>query len=158
MMSELKTATDYAFLAKKLDELLAGTRNMITNMAQTAALIFQECHDVSWAGFYLIQDESLVLGSYQGPLACTPIPLGIGVCGQVAARQETIIVPDVSAFVGHIACDAKATSEIVVPIFHAGHLWGVLDLDSRTLGRFETDDARGLEQLVDIFCKATDLV
>ena len=105
-----------------------------------AAILFQTLPDVNWAGFYLLRDGELVLGPFQGRVACVRIPIGRGVCGTAAARRETIVVADVDAFPGHIACDAASRSEIVVPLVQGDRLLGVLDIDSPTLGRFSAND------------------
>jgi GAF domain-containing protein len=106
--------------------------------------------DVNWAGFYFLKGEELVLGPFQGRIACTRIPLGKGVCGTAAQRAETIIVPDVHAFPGHIACDSASASEIVVPLFKDGKLIGVLDIDSPKHDRFSTADQLMLEQIASL--------
>jgi GAF domain-containing protein len=111
---------------------------------------------LNWAGFYFLRGEELVLGPFQGKVACVRIPLGRGVCGTAAARRETLVVPDVNAFPGHIACDADSRSEIAVPLIRSGALLGVLDLDSPRADRFDQDDARGLEGLVAQLLEASD--
>lgn len=138
----------YAQLHQQLEALLAGETDFIANAANTAALLFHLLPDVNWAGFYLAQGEELVLGPFQGKPACVHIGLGQGVCGTAAARQETVIVPDVSQFPGHIACDSDSRSEIVVPLLNWGKLRGVLDLDSPVPNRFDEQDAEGLEAVV----------
>lgn len=127
--------------------LVAGETDPIANMANMAALIWQFLPDLNWAGFYRLIGEELVLGPFQGKAACIRIPLGKGVCGTAAATGRTQCIADVHAFPGHIACDAASASEIVVPILHEGRLIGVLDLDSPSPGRFDADDAAGLEAL-----------
>jgi len=112
---------------------------------------------VSWAGFYFLRGGELIVGPFQGKPACVRIALGRGVCGAAAARRTTIIVPDVNAFPGHIACDGASQSEVVVPLITADGLVGVLDLDSARLARFDEADARGLEQLAEIFLRASRL-
>jgi L-methionine (R)-S-oxide reductase len=149
-----KTA-DYARLCEELAALLAGERDLIANAANTAALIFAALPRINWAGFYLLRESELVVGPFQGKPACVRIALGKGVCGAAAAQRRTLIVPDVSAFPGHIACDAASRSEIVVPLMVADSVLGVLDIDSPRLARFDEDDARGLERLVAVFCEAT---
>lgn len=147
-------ARGYAALAAALRALLAGERDRIANAANTAALLFEALPALNWAGFYLLQGEELVLGPFQGRPACVRIALGKGVCGTAAQRRETVIVPDVHAFPGHIACDAASRSEIVIPLLAGGELLGVLDLDSPTPGRFDAADQRGLERLARIFLES----
>lgn len=146
----------YAELQRQLQAILEGERDWIANLAQTSALLMQALPDLNWAGFYLNQGGTLVLGPFQGKVACVRIALGRGVCGTAAIRRNTVIVPDVHAFPGHIACDTASNSEIVVPILHAGALLGVLDLDSPTRGRFDDEDALGLEGVVRILLAASD--
>jgi L-methionine (R)-S-oxide reductase len=147
--------TGYEQLAKELQGLLEGETDPIANAANTAALIFDALPEVSWAGFYFLRGGELVVGPFQGKPACVRIALERGVCGTAAARRATIIVPDVNAFPGHIACDAASQSEVVVPLIAADRLVGVLDLDSARLGRFDEADARGVEQLAAIFVRAS---
>lgn len=120
--------------------MFAGENNLIANSANMAALLFQTLPDVNWAGFYFMADGELVLGPFQGRVACVRIPLGRGVCGTAAERRETILVPDVHLFPGHIACDAASRSEIVVPLIQDGRLLGVLDIDSPVANRFSESD------------------
>lgn len=137
----------YAQLARELKALLAGESDLIANAANAAALIFEALPELNWAGFYFLKDGELVVGPFQGRPACVRIALGRGVCGTAAAERRTILVPDVHQFPGHIACDSASRSEIVVPLLVRGELLGVLDLDSPRPGRFDADDARGLESL-----------
>nr|MCU0873418.1 GAF domain-containing protein [Pirellulaceae bacterium] len=111
---------------------------------------------VNWAGFYFRQADELVLGPFQGKPACVRIALGRGVCGTAAARRETLVVPDVHRFPGHIACDAASNSEVVVPILQGDHVIGVLDIDSPVRDRFDAADGRGLERVVAVLCQATE--
>ena len=150
-----KTAA-YAELATSLRALLAGERDLVANAANMAALLFWSLQDLNWAGFYLVEPErgDLLLGPFQGKPACVRIAIGRGVCGTAAARRETVVVPDVHAFPGHIACDSASNSEIVVPIVRGGRLLGVLDLDSPLHARFDDADARGLESLARIFVES----
>jgi len=134
-----------------MEALLGDEPNLTANAANSAALLFQMLPDVSWVGFYLAEGDSLVLGPFQGKPACSRIPMGKGVCGTAAARQETIVVPNVNEFEGHIACDVAAASEIVVPLLNWGRLVGVLDLDSASLNRFDEDDREGLERVASRF-------
>ena len=148
----------YAELARSLRGLLEGERNLIANAANMAALLFWSLRDLNWVGFYLVEPErgDLLVGPFQGKPACVRIPVGRGVCGTAAARRETVVVPDVHAFPGHIACDSASNSEVVVPIIRNGTLLGVLDLDSPVRARFDEADARGLEALVRIFVESLD--
>jgi GAF domain-containing protein len=146
----------YPLLVAQLQALLAGERDFIANAAQFSAFVFQELSDLNWAGFYLVRGEELVLGPFQGKVACVRIPFGRGVCGAAAATGQTQRVEDVHAFAGHIACDSASNSELVVPLFKDGRLLGVLDLDSPLLSRFSAADQAGIEQLVAVFIELTD--
>src|SRR6188768_1497734 len=137
----------YGELTRDLTALLSGERDLIANAANTAALIYDALPGLNWAGFYLYKSGELVLGPFQGKPACVRIAIGKGVCGTAAARRETMIVEDVHAFPGHIACDSASNSEVVIPLLLHGELLGVLDLDSPKLARFAGVDARGLERL-----------
>jgi L-methionine (R)-S-oxide reductase len=141
----------YASLVVQLLSLLKGEHDFIANAANFSSLLFNSLPNVNWAGFYFLQGEELVLGPFQGNPACVRIPLGKGVCGVAAQQCETIIVPNVHEFPGHIACDVASNAEIVVPLFDGERLLGVLDLDSQTLGRFDDQDAEGLNELVTVF-------
>ena len=143
--------TAYAELARDLGALLSGERDLIANAANTCALIWEALPDLNWAGFYLYKSGELVLGPFQGKPACVRIAIGRGVCGTAAQRRETLLVEDVHAFPGHIACDSASNSEIVIPLLREAELLGVLDLDSPKHARFEAADARGLERLARIF-------
>ena len=140
----------YANLVAQLRSLLKDEYNFIANTANFSSLVYNALPDVNWAGFYLLQDHELVLGPFQGKPACVRIPLGKGVCGFAAKQCETVIVPNVSEFPGHIACDPESKSEIVIPLFDGERVLGVLDLDSATLGRFDDQDAEGLNELVTV--------
>ena len=129
----------------KLTALLDGVPHQIANLANASALIYESLEDLNWAGFYLLEGESLVLGPFQGKPACIEIPLGRGVCGTAAQTGQTQLVPDVHLFPGHIACDSASNSEIVVPLRIGGKVVGVLDLDSPWPGRFTEEDQAGLE-------------
>lgn len=139
----------YAALLHGLDGLLAGERDTIANAANAASLIWHSLPNLNWAGFYLWKDGELVVGPFQGKPACVRIALGRGVCGTAAARRSTIVVPDVHAFPGHIACDSASNSEIVIPLLDGARLLGVLDLDSPLHARFDAEDAAHLET----FCR-----
>ena len=147
----------YEHLAAQLHGLLSGETDAIANAANTAALIFDALPEVSWAGFYFLRGGELIVGPFQGKPACVRIALGRGVCGTAAARRQTLIVPDVGAFPGHIACDVASQSEVVVPLISADRLVGVLDLDSARLARFDEIDACGLERLAALFLQASRL-
>lgn len=141
----------YASLVVQLLSLLKGEYDLIANAANFSALLFNSLPNVNWAGFYFLRGDELVLGPFQGNPACVRIPMGKGVCGVAAQQCETIIVPNVHEFPGHIACDVASNSEIVVPLFDGERLLGVLDLDSPLIGRFDDQDAEGLNELVTVF-------
>ena len=141
----------YGNLALQLRSLFADERDFIANAANLSSLLYHSLPDLNWAGLYLCKREELVLGPFQGKPACVRIALGSGVCGTASQHRQTIIVPNVHEFPGHIACDSASNSEIVVPIIKEARLLGVLDLDSPSFGRFDDEDARGLNQLVGIF-------
>ena len=141
----------YASLVVQLLSLLKGEHDLIANAANFSALLFNSLPNVNWAGFYFLHGEELVLGPFQGNPACVRIPLGKGVCGVAAQQCETIIVPNVHEFPGHIACDVASNAEIVVPLFDGERLLGVLDLDSPLIGRFDDQDAEGLNELATVF-------
>ena len=140
----------YAELAEQLAALIAGERDFIANLANASSLLFYALPDLNWAGFYLMKDGELVVGPFQGRTACVRIALGKGVCGTAAARRQTVIVPDVHEFPGHIACDSASNSEIVTPMIRRGELLGVLDVDSPKLARFDEEDRAGLEKFVSV--------
>ena len=134
----------------------AGERDPWANAANAAALVFERLPDLNWAGFYFLRGGGLVVGPFQGRVACVRIPLGQGVCGTAASSRATLIVPDVHRFAGHIACDSASNSEIVVPLVDGGRLIGVLDLDSPRFDRFTQADARMLEALAEKIVAACD--
>lgn len=136
--------TFYQRLASQAQALVDGEHDLIANMANISALLFNELDDVNWAGFYLLKDDELVLGPFQGLPACIRIPMGSGVCGVAAQTRQIQRVEDVHAFEGHIACDAASNSEIVIPLIVNDTLLGVLDIDSPSVGRFDSDDEAGL--------------
>ena len=146
----------YEHLLSQLRGLLAGEHDFIANAANFSSLLYHTLPDLNWAGFYLLRNEELVLGPFQGKPACIRIAIGKGVCGVAAARRETIIVANVHDFPGHIACDSASNSEIVVPLIKKDQLLGVLDLDSPAFTRFDEEDAQGLNELVAIFVESTD--
>lgn len=135
----------YRALATQLDHLVAGEGDLIANLANASALLFQVVPDLNWAGFYLLKNGELVVGPFQGAPACIRITLDRGVCGAAAASRESIIVDDVNEFPGHIFCDSASRSELVVPLLQGPVLYGVLDLDSPSLARFDDEDRVGIE-------------
>ncbi|MEK5331753.1 GAF domain-containing protein [Lysinibacillus sp. FSL W8-0992] len=138
----------YNTLAKQLDALLTGETDRIANLSNASALLNQFLPDINWVGFYILQEEELVLGPFQGLPACVRIPVGRGVCGSAVSTKETLVVDDVHAFPGHIACDAASQSEIVIPLIQQDKVMGVLDIDSPIKNRFSADDQIGLEHFV----------
>jgi GAF domain-containing protein len=150
-----KTDT-YRQLHEQMSALFVGERDGLANAANMAALLYEALPDLNWVGFYFLRGRELVLGPFQGKVACVRIALGQGVCGTAAERRETVVVPDVHAFPGHIACDAASRSEIVVPLIQDGQLLGVLDLDSPQLDRFDHEDRAGLVGAVDLLLLRTD--
>ena len=146
----------YTLLKAQLESLLADERDFIANASQFSAFLFHQLDDLNWAGFYLNRNEELVLGPFQGQIACVRIPFGRGVCGAAAATRQTQRVDDVHAFPGHIACDSASNSELVVPLIKDGRLIGVLDLDSPSIGRFSEQDQLGIEALAAIFLRLSE--
>ena len=144
----------YRELAGQLEALLAGESDPIANAANTSALLFQMMPDLNWAGFYMMRSGELVLGPFQGKPACVRIPVGRGVCGAAVAQQKTMLVEDVHAFPGHIACDAASRSELVVPLHGRDGVIGVIDLDSPSPARFDADDQAGIERIAAIWLAA----
>ena len=140
--------TDYDLLTKQARAIIEDVPHRIANLANLAALIWHSLDDINWAGFYLREGDRLILGPFQGNVACVEIPFGKGVCGTAVAEDATQLVPDVHLFKGHIACDSASRSEIVVPIHRDGTVIGVLDIDSPSPDRFTQEDRVGLEQLV----------
>jgi len=145
----------YRQLTQQLAALLDGERDFIANAANTSALLFQMMPDLNWAGFYLMKEGELVLGPFQGKTACVRIPVGRGVCGAAVEKRQSMLVEDVHAFPGHIACDAASRSELVVPIFRGDEVIGVIDLDSPIPSRFDADDQAGIERVAEIFIAAS---
>lgn len=145
--------TDYELMARQLEELSEGAGWDITLLANAAALIWESLEDINWAGFYIMRGGRLMLGPFQGKAACMVIEPGRGVCGAAASEDRTQLVRNVHEFPGHIACDAASNSEIVVPIHRGGGIYGVLDIDSPSLGRFGEADREGLEAIVRIIEK-----
>lgn len=138
----------YKDLAASLESLLAAEPDALANLSNASALLAEALPRINWCGFYLLRGEELVLGPFQGKPACVRIPMGKGVCGTAAARRETLVVPDVEKFPGHIACDAASRSEIVVPLTDGGTLRGVLDVDAPVVSGFDDRDREGLELFV----------
>jgi GAF domain-containing protein len=141
----------YRQIYAQLEQLLAGESDFFANAANMASLLYHVLPDLNWAGFYFSKGQALTLGPFQGKPACSRIALGEGVCGTAAARNETVIVPDVSKFEGHIACDTASKSEIAIPLLNWGRLVGILDLDSPSPNRFDEEDREGLESLAALF-------
>ncbi|HWI49982.1 MAG TPA: GAF domain-containing protein [Rummeliibacillus sp.] len=146
-------AARYNLLAKQLDALLEGEMDTVSNLSNASALLNQFLENINWCGFYLLKNNELLLGPFQGLPACVHIPIGKGVCGTAAESKQTLVVDDVHAFPGHIACDSASESEIVVPIVVDDALYGVLDIDSPYKGRFTKEDQIGLEQFVEVLTK-----
>lgn len=142
--------TDYQTLNAQLKALIGGVPHRVANLANAAALLYHTLDGLNWAGFYLLNEDVLVLGPFQGKPACIEIPVGRGVCGTAVAEGKTQLVRDVHQFPGHIACDSASNSEIVVPICVEGRIVGVLDLDSPYVGRFTEEDQAGLEEFARI--------
>jgi len=143
----------YEAIAAQLEALTAGVPHEVANLANASALLWQELPDLNWVGFYKMEQGILVLGPFQGKPACIEIPVGKGVCGTAVAEDRTQLVYDVHRFPGHIACDCASNSEIVLPIHVQGQIWGVLDIDSPTVGRFTEADKAGLERIVAVLEK-----
>ncbi|MFL6658673.1 MAG: GAF domain-containing protein [Massilia sp.] len=155
---------DYPMLSRQVSSILDGERDLTANAAQFSAFVFESVADLNWAGFYLMRPdklgtgEELLVGPFQGKVACARIPLSRGVCGAAARERRTIVVADVHAFAGHIACDANSNAEIVIPLIKDGRLYGVFDIDSPSVNRFSEEDRIGLEAMVAAFLAATDMV
>lgn len=146
----------YAHLCQTAMAIFESERDFIANTANCSALLFQSLPDINWAGFYFLKGDDLVLGPFQGKPACVRIGPGRGVCGAAAAKRQTLVVPNVHEFPGHIACDSASNSEIVVPLIKNERLLGVLDIDSPDLNRFNPEDATGLEAIVNILLVASN--
>jgi GAF domain-containing protein len=146
--------TDYRLLNDMLTSLIAGIPHKIANLANAAALLFESLEGINWAGFYLLEGETLILGPFQGKPACIEIPMGCGVCGSAVAEKRTLLVPNVHEFPGHIACDSASNSEIVIPLMKDREVVGVLDIDSPNYSRFDERDRAGLEEFARIIEKA----
>lgn len=146
----MKKQLQYTRINQQLQNLLSATPYQITQLANASALLAQSLEDTNWSGFYLMEDGKLILGPFQGKVACMEIKIGSGVCGTAVARDEIMLVRDVHQFPGHIACDSASNSEIVLPIHKNGHIIGVLDIDSPILARFDETDREGLSEFVRI--------
>ncbi len=153
----LSKAAVYRQVKLQLAGLFAGENNGLANAANMSALLYQMLPEVNWVGFYFLRGRELVLGPFQGKVACVRIAIGRGVCGTAAERREILVVPDVHAFPGHIACDADSRSEIVVPLIQRGRLIGVLDVDSPVLARFDDEDREGLRAAADVLLASSPL-
>jgi GAF domain-containing protein len=149
-----ETTIDRDLILAQARSLVAGERDAVANAANLAALVYTSVPHLNWAGFYFVRENELVLGPFQGNTACTRIGFGKGVCGTSWARRETLVVPDVHAFPGHIACDSASLSEVVVPLVRDGQVIGVLDIDSPVLARFSDDDRAFFEELAAIYTAA----
>ena len=145
--------TDYERLNSQLKAMTDSVPYLIANLANASALLYQTLQDINWAGFYIIKEDKLILGPFQGKPACIEIPVGKGVCGKAVETDGVQCIKNVHDFPGHIACDQESNSEIVIPIHYNNTVWGVLDIDSPTLSRFEEDDINGLTQFVNIIEK-----
>lgn len=143
---EVKTERDYSLTISQIKGLLEGEKNLIANLSNISAVL-KENHQFFWVGFYLVENNELILGPFQGPVACTRISKGKGVCGSAWDRRETIVVKDVHEFPGHIACNANSKSEIVVPLFRNNEVYGVLDIDSDQLADFDENDRLFMEEI-----------
>ena len=146
--------TDYTEINAMLSSIIEGIPYTMTNLANASALLNEKLENINWVGFYTIKDGKLVLGPFQGKVACTIIPIGKGVCGTAAATDSTQLVPDVHKFAGHIACDSASNSEIVIPLHRNNAVFGVLDIDSPLFDRFSKQDKEGLEQFARILEKS----
>jgi GAF domain-containing protein len=159
---ERSTRPDYDLLVRQVSSVLEGERSLVANASQFSALVYDTLAELNWAGFYLTvpskngNGQDLLVGPFQGKPACARIPFGRGVCGTTALERRTIVVPDVHAFPGHIACDSASASEIVIPLVKDGAVLGVFDIDSPVLDRFSDEDRAGLERMVAAFMDATD--
>ena len=141
--------TDYNLLNQQIQAIAETDQWYVPLLSNTSAMIYETMQDINWAGFYILRDGRLVLGPFQGRLACIHIGIGKGVCGTAVKENRVIRVADVHAFPGHIACDAASRSEIVLPIYHDGELFGVLDIDSPEENRFSEDDEKGLKVIAE---------
>ena len=148
-----KHMTDYNEVCASVDALTKNIPHTVANLANASAVLYEHLSGINWAGFYLYNGEKLILNAFQGKPACIEIPIGKGVCGTAAKEGKTLVVPNVHRFPGHIACDSASNSEIVVPLYVNGNLFGVLDIDSPLLDRFSDTDREGLENFAELLCK-----
>lgn len=148
-------ATDFTLLTRQAEALLGDETDIVANAANFSSLVFHNVPDINWAGFYFRHRDELIVGPFQGRPACVRIPMGQGVCGVAAERGQTVYVPNVHEFEGHIACDAASQSEVVIPLNVGDEVIGVFDVDSPSVGRFATGDVDGLEALVDVYTRVT---
>ena len=146
----------YDLFVAQVRSVLEGERDWLANLSQFAALVYQSVPDLNWAGFYMARGEELVVGPFQGKIACVRIPFARGVCGACARTREVQLVEDVHAFPGHIACDSASNSELVLPVIVGGRLVAVFDLDSPSTSRFDAEDARGFTAAVEVLSNGTD--
>ena len=146
----LRETTDYPLMEEQIRELISQDNSWLPVLSNASALLMESLEEINWAGFYLLREDTLVLGPFQGKPACIHIGIGKGVCGTAVQREETVLVEDVHQFPGHIACDSASNSEIVIPIKSGGRLIGVLDIDSPVTSRFADSDREGLESFVKI--------
>lgn len=147
----MNKAEFYQGLLAQVKAIIAGENDSIANMANISAILFNAYDDVNWAGFYRLIDNELVLGPFQGQVACIRIPVGRGVCGTAVSEKQTQLITDVHQFSGHIACDANSNSEVVIPVFKDNEVIAVLDIDSVTYARFDEEDKKGLQEIVNAF-------
>ncbi|MBQ6483488.1 MAG: GAF domain-containing protein [Carnobacterium sp.] len=152
-------AQDYRLTNAQLEAIIGDETNLIANLSNAAALLFENLKDINWSGFYLFEEasEELVLGPFQGKVACIRIPVGRGVCGTAFQKKESLFVNDVHEFPGHIACDARSQSEIVIPLEKNGKIIGVLDIDAPIKARFDQEDQEHLETFVQLLLKNSSL-
>lgn len=146
----------YLLLLSQMQSLMEGKHHALSKLANAAALLWSELDDINWVGFYLLSHGELILGPFQGKVACMEIAVGKGVCGRAAAENAVQAVDDVHSFQGHIACDSASNSELVIPLRNQGTLIGVLDIDSPSFGRFKVEDVEGLEAIAGVIEKACD--
>lgn len=153
----MKENSLYSDINFELSAMLEGIKHLAANLANASSLIYNSLDRLNWVGFYIFDGEKLVLGPFQGRPACIEIPIGSGVCGTAAERMETVVVPDVENFKGHIPCDGASKSEIVIPLTVDGVFLGVLDIDSPVLDRFKKEDISGLEAIAKTLCDSLDI-
>ncbi|MBS1538908.1 MAG: GAF domain-containing protein [Bacteroidetes bacterium] len=156
IQTNISKSNAYNLLSRQALALFENERDFIANAANLSALLFQSLADVNWVGFYILKANELVLGPFQGKVACARLPLGKGVCGTSAIERKTIVVDNVHEFEGHIACDSSSNSEIVIPLIVNSQVIGVLDIDSPTFNRFDSDDQCGLKEITGIFLSSSD--